>query len=601
MRSRLSAWGLSVVLFPAISQALPAVAAEPQMPREVTSSTTSPPKAPANGTAEQLVARALAAEATGDPDARLALLREALTVDPNYAPAHWQLGEVRVGEEWKTIESASRESKHATKVTEYRVLRDQAGENADDQLKLARWCAAAGLKDQERAHLLFALQLAPGNQDAQLKVRQLQRRNEPAARSEEEVARRESKAAAAALKVWRPRLSNWRREAQARDPGRRARGLTAIGAVKDIAALPAMESVFADAEGEVASAVIRCLSRIENQSAVDSLVRYSVGAKHADVRRSAADALEKRSMFSYVPTMMAILAPPIKMDFNRAYDDNGQIGYRLSLLQEGAFADVAFTANSTSQDFLTVDRSSGRAVVSVDGRALQERTAATFDMARRVQETNAQRVEQNEKIAEALRVATGKKLDDAPQSWWDWWLDHNEIYRLPEKPVVTMMSLARVATAECFAPGTTVWTASGLMPIEQVKIGESVLSQKPSTGELSYKLVLATTLRPSSPLVVIKTEQETIRATRGHPFWVSGIGWRMAKELEAGQWLHAAHGPVQIDSVAEQGAAVGHNLLVDGYNTYFVTDSLLLVHDNLIREVSPATVPGMSVAKIRSK
>lgn len=549
----------------------------------------------AGATAEELVARALVAEADGDPELRLSLLRQALDVDADYAPAHWQLGHLRVDDGWKSIERASAEVADDGKAELYRQRRDQAGENSGDQYFLAKWCRLVGLKDQERAHLLFALQLDPNHIDANLRFKQLRKQNDPTARSEQDVARREVKKAADALRAWRPRLTKLRKEIEARDPARHEQGLAALSAITDLAALPAIESVFADASGEVGRAVVDYLSRNTEQPTTDSLIRYSVSAEDAEVRRLAADELRKRSMFSYVPSMMSILVPPTKIEFARAYDSNGEIGYRLSLYQVGPVADVAFTANTAGQDFLTVDRSSGQAVVSFDGRTQQQREADTFEMAQRVAAENQARQAQNEKIAAALRVATGKKLNDQPESWWNWWLDHNEIYRLPEKPVLTTMSLARVATAECFAPGTTVWTLSGPMPIEQVKVGESVLSQQPSTGELGYKMVLATTLRPPSPLVVIRANNETIRATRGHPFWVSGIGWQMAKELEAGQWLHTAHGPVQIDSVTNEGQAPGHNLLVDGFNTYFVTDQLFLVHDNLIREVTPATVPGMTV------
>ncbi|HEY2837873.1 MAG TPA: polymorphic toxin-type HINT domain-containing protein [Pirellulales bacterium] len=552
--------------------------------------------APIVGTAEQLVERALAAEASGDVRLRGKLLSQALSVDPDYAPAHWQLGDLRVGDEWVSIERASANVAQDGKAAEYRKRRDQTGENASDQYRLAKWCRLVGLTDQERAHLLFTLQLDRGHIDAAQRMKQLRRLAEPAARSEQDLARQEAKEAAAALRAWRPRLISLRRDAESRDPARREQRLSELAAIKDVSALPAIESVFANADGELGSAVVACLANIGEQAATDSLIRYSVSAENEEVRHDAASALADRSMFSYVPTMMAILVPPTKIEFTRAYDVNGQLGYRLSLYQVGPVADVAFTANTNSQDFLTVNRSSGRAAVSIDGRGMQERIAESFALAEEVAANNVERQARNEKIAATLRVATGKKLDDSAESWWNWWLDHNEIYRLPEKPVVSTISLARVATAECFAPGTTVWTLSGPMPIERVKVGESVLSQKPSTGELAYKMVLATTLRPPSPLVVIRAGNETIRATRGHPFWVSGIGWQMAKELQPGQMLHTAHGPVEVESVEQQGLEPGHNLLVDGFNTYFVTDRLFLVHDNLIREVSPATVPGMTVA-----
>jgi len=135
------------------------------------------------------------------------------------------------------------------------------------------------------------------------------------------------------------------------------------------------------------------------------------------------------------------------------------------------------------------------------------------------------------------------------------------------------------------------------MPIEKIQGGESVLSQNPRTGELAYKLVIASPVRPKSSLIEINAGAETIRATRGHPFSVSGIGWQMAKELGSGQCLHTADGPVEVTSVDAQGEDLAYNMLLDSYNTYFVTDSMCLVHDNLIREFFAATVPGMIASR----
>ena len=64
---------------------------------------------------------------------------------------------------------------------------------------------------------------------------------------------------------------------------------------------------------------------------------------------------------------------------------------------------------------------------------------------------------------------------------------------------------------------------------------------------------MVTTVRPPSPLIEIRLEHETIRATRGHPFWVSGVGWQMAKELKAAQWLHTTSGPALIESAEQNG------------------------------------------------
>lgn len=69
----------------------------------------------------------------------------------------------------------------------------------------------------------------------------------------------------------------------------------------------------------------------------------------------------------------------------------------------------------------------------------------------------------------------------------------------------------------------------------------------------------------------------------------------MAKELKAGQWLHTATGPVQIESAEEHGQAECYNLVVADFNAFFVGESQVLVHDNNLRQVTTATVPGLIV------
>jgi intein/homing endonuclease len=151
-----------------------------------------------------------------------------------------------------------------------------------------------------------------------------------------------------------------------------------------------------------------------------------------------------------------------------------------------------------------------------------------------------------------------------------------------------------VQFTSCFAAGTVVSTETGAQPIETIRAGDRVLSQNADTGELNYQTVLATTIRPPAPLVVIRADGEKIRATRGHPFWVSGHGWKMAKFLTAGDNLHCANGLAVIESIGEVPPERSYNLVVDEFATYFVGDQRLLVHDNTMRKPTQAIVPGLS-------
>src|SRR5690606_31687424 len=41
---------------------------------------------------------------------------------------------------------------------------------------------------------------------------------------------------------------------------------------------------------------------------------------------------------------------------------------------------------------------------------------------------NAVVEEQNERIYQVLRETTGQRLHGAPQAWWKWWEEHNELF-----------------------------------------------------------------------------------------------------------------------------------------------------------------------------
>src|SRR5690606_3136038 len=145
---------------------------------------------------------------------------------------------------------------------------------------------------------------------------------------------------------------------------------------------------------------------------------------------------------------------------------------------------------------------------------------------------------------------TGQDLEHTPQSWWRWWNDYNELEYPDYKPTYSWNyrkeyedrqyypytpsgNVAPPSTyaapppkrfgdrtpprvilkASCFIAGTPVWTAAGLQPIETLRPGDRVLSQDPETGELAFKCVVETTLRPASPTFRIQAEGESLVAT----------------------------------------------------------------------------------------
>jgi hypothetical protein len=96
----------------------------------------------------------------------------------------------------------------------------------------------------------------------------------------------------------------------------------------------------------------------------------------------------------------------------------------------------------------------------------------------------------------------------------------------------------------CFVAGTLVHTDKGLVPIEQIKVGDLVLS-KPENGEgePAYKPVVNTFVHHDKRIARINYMLNDdpcilypVISTWEHPFWVIGEGWTAASQLR-GPWL----------------------------------------------------------------
>ncbi len=136
---------------------------------------------------------------------------------------------------------------------------------------------------------------------------------------------------------------------------------------------------------------------------------------------------------------------------------------------------------------------------------------------------------------------------------------------------------------------------TGPIRIDQIQPGELVLSQNPDTGELAYRPVTEVTQRKPSKLLDVQVGDTQLRCTLGHPFWVSGQGWKMAKELKIGDRIHTVLGTVQVDSLEqEQDENPAYNLVVADFADYFVGNAKVLVHDNNLRAPTGAIVPGLT-------
>jgi hypothetical protein len=92
-----------------------------------------------------------------------------------------------------------------------------------------------------------------------------------------------------------------------------------------------------------------------------------------------------------------------------------------------------------------------------------------------------------------------------------------------------------------FIAGTPVWTDGAAVPIEQLQVGDLVLSQHAGTGERSLKRVLQT-FRDERQEVVKVTywageEAQELIVTPRQPVWLQEGRWKAIGDLEEGEAL----------------------------------------------------------------
>jgi hypothetical protein len=134
----------------------------------------------------------------------------------------------------------------------------------------------------------------------------------------------------------------------------------------------------------------------------------------------------------------------------------------------------------------------------------------------------------------------------------------------------------------CFAAGTLVRTLSGPRPIEDVQVGDRLLTRDTESGALSYQPVLVVHHNPPSKTLRITLENEAIVSSVFHRFWRAGKGWAMARDLQPGDVLRTLSGQARVVSVEEDQVQPVFNLDVAENQTFFVGQEGALVHDNTV-------------------
>ena len=563
--------------------------------------------------AAALVEQALAAGLANDQTRRTELLNLAIAADPDYAPARWHSGQVRFEGQWRTLDAVRDRVAANPRRDEYLQQFHEAPDTPAAHTELADWCMRHGLENEERFHWIKVLFADRSHQRARsrLGLRPFQ----DGLYSESEIAELDSKriAAEASMKKYRPIFADHCRRVTRSESSDRESALAALGAVDELEQLPALEvAIQRAARGAKPAdsvalylALMKSYGNVPNYEATVALLNYSLFAVVPEVRIAAARALKGRPVTDYVPRLMTMLTAPIEGSISTHVANDGTVSYQEMLYQAGPLADQS---SNRGTRFIAATRDTRREPTPAEraraAQAMQLRAARMAQESRqRVAIANAQAAAGNIRVREVLANVFGDDLGPDPAVYWQAWTDYNELL-FDEHPVYEYNDFSlqlEPLTHSCFMAGTPVWTQEGLRPIETIVVGDLVLAQHPVTGEVAYRPVLEKTVGTPTPTLAVELADETIVATRGHRFWVEDQGWEMAKSLTPEMTLHSIASPLLVKSVEPSEELECHNMVVEGFHTYFVGNSQVLVHDKTCPRPTTSKTPGQEGAASAAK
>ncbi len=135
----------------------------------------------------------------------------------------------------------------------------------------------------------------------------------------------------------------------------------------------------------------------------------------------------------------------------------------------------------------------------------------------------------------------------------------------------------------CFVAGTPIAAEMGMIPIEDIAVGDMVWASNPETNETELKEVVRLFRNEADELVRVTVNGEEIVCTNEHPFYSPVKGWTAACQLRAGDVLVLLNGAYVVvekvqHEILETPIAV-YNFEVEGFHTYYVGNTSVLVHN----------------------
>ncbi len=255
---------------------------------------------------------ALWCEENGLARERAKHLAMALLAEPDNAVARSLLGQVKVGDEWKSAEEAAAEKANDPSRVEYRDRRAKAKNTADDHSKLALWCESRGLKEEAQAHWRSVVRLDPKREMAWKKLgckkvngRWL---------TEEQIAaeKAETQAQSAANELWQGRVKDLMRRLDGKDHPQAEEAQEALLDIKDPRAIPALCQYLLDMNERHQTLAVRVFAGMDAPGATRALAGLSLLSDHDPVRKAALEALRQRDPREFAQFVIALIHKPLR-------------------------------------------------------------------------------------------------------------------------------------------------------------------------------------------------------------------------------------------------------------------------------------------------
>lgn len=146
----------------------------------------------------------------------------------------------------------------------------------------------------------------------------------------------------------------------------------------------------------------------------------------------------------------------------------------------------------------------------------------------------------------------------------------------------------------CFTKDTNVLTASGMVSIADINVGDLVYSFNEEDKNYSYQKVTQKLTNQVDETIQISTRSGYVESTLNHPYYTD-VGWVEAKDLKVGDKLVCDNGEYEsitdIKKIAHIEPITTYNLAIENNHTYIVGEDHLIVHNkcNINSEYSGKT------------